>query len=95
MALPYMEVFKMISSVVLVGYLGENTGEGFRNIRTKHFSLKEEKDVWYTIPCLYWSRDDKSYLNNLNVKTPVVIRGRIEASEERGLYILVETVEVV
>ncbi len=85
----------MISSVILFGYLGENKERGFRIVKTNHYSLRNEKIIWYNIPCLYWSRDDRSYLNNLKIDAPVLIRGRIESDDERGLYVLVESVEVI
>lgn len=85
----------MISSIVLVGHAGDNIDDKFRYIITEHQDSDiRKKPIISKIPCLYWTRNSCTALQNLKVGQFVIIRGHIEADEKNGLYVLVETIQL-
>lgn len=85
----------MISDVVITGFLDEIIGNGFRKIKTIHNDYyRPEVDVISYIPTIFWSRMESSPLTRPEKGTKIVLRGHIEQSNEVGLYVVAESIQL-
>ncbi len=88
--------FFMISTIVVTGFLDEIYAERFRKLKTTNtnISIWPCEEVVSFLPLLYWTRDANNPLNNYEKGQFVIVQGHLEANEEIGLYILVETFRI-
>lgn len=84
----------MISNVIMSGLLKEKRSDGFRYLEVSVLDINHKgKEQIFKIPLFHWTREKRTILTNLPDNSPVLIKGRVEANEEVGLYILVESID--
>lgn len=85
----------MISDVVLTGLLREKIHDVFRIVETNSSdAFHPEVNIVSKIPVMFWTRDKSNPLMNADDNRFVVIKGRLETSDEMGLYVLCETIHI-
>lgn len=80
----------MLSSVVVVGHLGEHIDPFYRYLEVEDENVMHDDLSISRIPIKYWTRMSKNVLMSMQKGKNLVIRGRIESDPKLGLYILVE-----
>lgn len=84
----------MISDVVLTGLLKDNYDKKFRYVEAHNSdAFHPSEDIVSLIPTMYWTRDESNVYTRAENDTFVIIRGHLEADQEHGLYVLVESVQ--
>ena len=85
----------MISDIVLTGILKETFNKNFRYVETNGSdAFDPSRNIVSKIPVLFWTRDDNNPLMNAKENVFVVIKGRLESTDEMGLYVLCETIHI-
>jgi hypothetical protein len=87
-------VDKMISDVVVSGHLGKRMGAFLRELEVEREDILTKKINHFVIPLADWNKNKESYFHNIPVGAFVFIKGRVEADEENGLFIVAELLEV-
>ena len=82
----------MISDIVMVGISKNNLADGFRIFDVDSVDPLTERRINSLIKVVYWTKEKDSRLTRIKFGTPVVIRGRLEADDEHGLYVVAETI---
>lgn len=86
----------MLSNVVLYGVLGKKIGERGRMVKCRSIDSLHQKENLFDVPVIYWTNSNMSNLL-LSPKEgiTVIIRGRLDSSEEFPLYVVCEYIEIV
>ena len=85
----------MLSDVVLVGTLQEIMPSGFRYLLIDCLDVLKNERKQARIPLLYWSKSKNNTLNAKRKGSKALIKGRIEADSNIGLFVLVEIIEII
>lgn len=86
----------MISSIIFTGITKDIFNKKYRYIETRNSdAFNPSEDVISIIPTLYWTRDEANPLNHLPNNSYVIIQGHLESDKHIGLYVLVETFNII
>ena len=86
----------MLSGVIISGYLMKKPkkNELVRVLLTQSNYQDGTEIKEYHIPLIYWTRDNNNQLCKMSEGTYLIVKGRVESSEEIGVYILVEEYQI-
>ena len=85
-----MRYFFMLSSVYVSGVLKEVKSDGFCILEVEASDVLKEKYYSFDLPLCHWTRSQDNVLTGISIGKTVLVKGRIEYSESKGVYILAE-----
>jgi hypothetical protein len=85
----------MIANVVLVGRVGEVKNEQFRYLEIERNDPFTGEQQLSLIPITTWSYGTMNNLNGLKYGILLVVTGRLEQTEAKGMYVCAERVQYV